>query len=313
MDGQNGGEQVDLAGAFELAQADSDDSGNQGAAHHGHDDQQNPPIEGEELDLGGDELDDDGQGDADDPVFEIPVGGGKTIQKTQSELIAEASKYHGAEKKFEEAAAIRKDAEAKIAQIPERERQLGQVLEYYIHQSQAIMAAQQPNWDALMTQGPEVYLRARHAWEQHEAELRQAMNAKAMLDDRNSQEQTAIRQERLKQAVKEMREAIPEWQDPAKAKAGADAIGEYLTKCGIPEEMQKSIDSSAVLMIARKAMLYDQAIARQNAARNGPKVPPRVARPGGADVTPRGQVARANANKAHKSNPTTDTLAAFFE
>lgn len=311
MDGLNGGESVDLTGAFELAQAGGDDGQNGGEVSNGGE-QQNPPIEGDELDLGAEGLDDNAQGDADDPVFEIPVGDGKTIQKTQSELIAEASKYHGAAKKFEEAAAIRKDAEAKIAQIPERERQLGQVLEHYIQQSQAIMAAQQPNWEALLQQGPQVYLQAKHAWDQHQAEVRQAMDVKAALEQRNSQEQTAIQQGRVAQAVKEMREAIPEWQDPAKAEAGAKAIEAYLTQSGIPAEMQKSIDSSAVLLIARKAMLYDQALARQNAARNGTKVPPRVARPGGADVTPRSQVARANATKAHSANPTTDTLAAFF-
>lgn len=273
--------------------------------------------DGEELDLTGDNADGDdqgnGEGDGQDPVFEIPVGDGKTITKTQSELIAEASKYHGANRKFEEAAAIRKDAETKLAQVPEREKQLGTVLEHYIRESQALMASQQPNWEALIAQGPQVYLQVRHQWEQRQAQLQQAMQVKQSLEQRDAEQQAVTLRGRLNEATQKIVEAIPAWKDPAKAAEGAQAVGKYLESQGIPAAVQAQMDSAEVFLIARKAMLYDQAMAKQKSVQNGVKQAPRTERPGASQVTPKNQLAKANAGKAFKANPTVNTLAAFFE
>lgn len=273
---------------------------------------------GDELVLSGDENADEGeQGDGEDggqdPVFEIPVGDGKTITKTQSELIAEASKYHGANRKFEEAAAIRKDAEAKLAQVPEREKQLGTVLEHYIRESQALMASQQPNWDALAAQNPNEYVRVRHQWEQRQAQLHEAMQVKQTLEQRNAEQQAASLQGRLTEATQKIVEAIPEWKDPAKAAEGAQAVGKYLETQGIPAEMQAQMDTAEVFLIARKAMLYDQAKAKQKAVQQGVRPAPRTERPGASQVPNRNQMAKANAGKAFKAAPSVNTLAAFFE
>lgn len=284
---------------------EQDDGQSAGAGEGGADD---------ELDLtGGEGAEGDGEGDGQEPVFEIPVGDGKTITKTQSELIAEASKYHGANRKFEEAAAIRKDAEAKLAQVPEREKQLGTVLEHYIRESRALMAAQQPNWEALLAQDPAQYTRVRHAWEVQQSQLRQAQETKQLLDQRNAEQQAATLRGRISEEASKIVEAIPAWKDPAKAAEGAKAVGSYLESQGIPAEMQAQMDTAAVFLIARKAMLYDQALAKQKSVQNGVKQAPRTERPGASQVTPKNQLAKANAGKAFKANPSVNTLAAFFE
>lgn len=252
--------------------------------------------------------------EAEDPVFEIPVGDGKTITKTQSELIAEASKYHGAEKKFAEAAAIRKDAEAKLSQVPEREKQLGVVLEHYIREHQAFLASQQPNWEALLAQDPAQYVRVRHEWEQRQQQIAQAQQVQATLNKRNADAQAANLHGRLEQAKAKIIEAIPEWTDPAKATEGAQAVGAYLAAQGIPAEMQAQMDTAEVFLIAHKAMLYDKALARQKAARDGVKTPPRVERPGSRQQAPsRNQLARANATKTFNADPSVKNLAALLE
>jgi len=252
---------------------------------------------------------------SEDPVFEIQIGDGKTKTLKQSELLAEASKYHGANKKFEEAAAIRKDAEAKLAELPQREQQLGNVLEHYIRASQAMMTEQQPNWEALLAQDPAQYTRVRHQWEQRQVQLQQAQAIQAELGRRNAEAQAASLQGRLTEERTKLVEAIPAWKDPKVAAEGATAIGKYLVSQGIPEQMVNSMDSAAVTLIARKAMLYDQAMAKQKAAQQGGnRQAPRVERPGAARAaTPKSQVERANAGKAFKANPTVDTLASFFE
>lgn len=314
VDGDGGGggsDRADLESMF--AERDGEDDGSS-------DDGSGESVDGnadDELDLGDE---DDGQqqnATDDDPVFEIPVGDGKTVQKKQSELLAEASKYHGANQKFEEAAAIRKDAEAKLAQLPEREQQLGMVLQHYIQQSQALMP-QEPNWRQILLQdqqnGTNNFQMLRLDWETRQRDLQQAMHTKQLLDQRNAEAQAVSLQGRLSEAATKIRAAIPEWTDPKKAAEGAKAVGDYLVSQGIPAEMQAQMDTAEVFLIARKAMLYDQAIAKRNATRNGTKEPPRVERPGSRQVNPpRDQMARANAGKAFKADPSVKTLAAFFE
>lgn len=307
-DGDGGG--PSLEAMFE----DRDGGGNEDGNGDGADDES---VNGDELVLTGDDgaggEDEEGNGDGQEPVFEIPVGDGKTITKTQSELIAEASKYHGANRKFEEAAAIRKDAEQKLAQVPEREKQLGTVLEHYIRESQALLASQQPNWEALLAQDPNQYVRVRHQWEQRQAQLHEAMQVKQAIDQRNAEQQAASLQGRLSEAAQKIVEAIPAWKDPAKAAEGAQAVGKYLESQGIPAAMQAQMDTAEVFLIARKAMLYDQAMAKQKAVQQGVRTAPRTERPGASQVTPKNQLAKANAGKAFKANPTVNTLAAFFE
>ncbi|KVL90957.1 hypothetical protein [Burkholderia stagnalis] len=310
----NGGAILDLAADFEALDGDGE-----------HDDAladdlaggtETPAGGGDQLDLPDsdeqDHIDDDSDGD--DPVFEVPVGDGQKVSKKLSELIADASKYHGANRKFEEAAAIRKDAEQKLAQLPEREKQLGTVLEHYIRAHEALMAEQQPNWERLLTENPTEYVRARHAWEDRQRQMLEARQVQQVLAQRNAEAETASKQRRLDEAHTKLVQANPTWADPKKAEEGARAIDSYLESQGIPENLRATIDSASVLLIAQKAMLYDQAIARRRAAQQGGNQPvPRVARPGPARTTTRTQQARANAEKAFAANPSERTLAAFFE
>jgi hypothetical protein len=282
-----------------------------------------------DLDLDGEEADEGKDAVAvlkDDTPIELVIDGAK-VTKTFAELKAEAQKYAGAEKRFEEAAAIRKDAETRLAVLPEREKQLGQVLEYYIAQS-AQFLDKQPNWEQLIAEDPQKYLAERHAWEKKQQENLQARQIQTELQRRNAEQEQASKAQRVAEERTKLLGAIPEWQDPAKAAEGARAIDQYLRGAGIPAEMLGDIDHHQVLVIARKAMLYDQAIAKQKAARETgaqrqkpnqqaqPKAA-RVERPGAAAPLPtqshRTQVQRMNAAKAFKQAPSVDTLASLFE
>lgn len=267
----------------------------------------------EELELDGEQ---ESQEVTEDPEIELKIDG-ETRKVKQSQLIADAQKYHAANKKFEEAAALRKEYETKSAQIPEQEKQLNHVLTHYIQQSQAMMG-QEPDWRALLSydqqNGTRNYEMARLDWEGQQRELMQAQQTKQMLDQRESEALAASNSERLKGEQARLIEAIPDWKDPTKAAEGAKAIDNYLSSQGIPAEVRGSLDSAAVVLIARKAMLYDQAIARRQQAQTTTKQAAPVARPGVSEkATPQTQVQRMNAGKAFKANPTVDNLAAFFE
>lgn len=261
---------------------------------------------------------------------------GKPVEKSYGELVANAQKYEGANQKFEEAAAIRKEYSEKVQGLGTRENQLAQVLNYYIQQSNDIMQAATPNWEKLLAEDPQGYLQARHGWELKQAQLAQARQVQANLQAQQQRDNEASLHQRALQAKDDLVKAIPEWTDPRQLAAGAQEIDHYLAQAGIPVEARSAIDSASVLLIARKAMLYDRAIAKQKQARMaggaGGQAQPqqgqaqpqaqqrrpagRVERPGAATpaqtAASRQNLSRANATKAFNANPSVDTLADFY-
>jgi hypothetical protein len=337
---QMGAEELDLASAFETADGDAggDAGGTETEVETDH-----TPVEGEgEGEEGGEGEGEGAEGEGADSELELDLTGdeqstvvpikddqkvvlvidGQNVETTFGQMKADAQKVAAAEKRFTEAAQIRKDAEQKLAILPEREKQLGQVLEYYIGQSQQFMQQQAPDWAKLLEENPTEYLKQRHAWEQKQTELNQARGIQQELQRRDAEARQASAQRQVDEERQRLLEVLPEWRDPAKAAQGARELDQYLDSQGVPPEMRAQIDTAKVLLIARKAMLYDRAMAKQAAARaNGVKknqVAARtVERPGAAQVpatTSQKVVARrANAEKAFKQNPSVDTLSSFFE
>lgn len=264
---------------------------------------------------------------------------GKDVEYSFGDLKAGAQKFEAANKRFEEAAAIRKEYTDKSQNLHTREGQLGQVLEYYITQSQSLMQAQEPDWANLLANDPQKYLTERHNWEQKQAQLLQARQVQANVARAQAEQNAALTHQRVQEAKDKLQKAIPDWVDPRKAAEGAQAIDRYLSEQGIAPEMRAAIDSAEVLVIARKAMLYDQAVAAAKAKKGGTGTQQRQAQPqAGAQTTrqvvvrqqqgrverpgagtaaqtnaSRQNLQRANASKAFNANPSVDTLANFFE
>lgn len=261
---------------------------------------------------------------------------GKDQEFTFGDLKASAQKYEGANKKFEEAAAIRKEYTDKAQNLGVREGQLNQVLKHYIDQSMAMMQAETPDWAKMIAENPQQYLVEKHNWDLKQAErqrqIAEAQQIQANLQRQHAEQAAASAAVRVQEATQAIVKAIPEWSDPQKRAAGAQAIDRYLDSMGISPEMRQQIDSAPVLLVAHKAMLYDQAVANAKAKRtNGGGVRTtapaaqtqanrpqgRVERPGAGTpaqtAARQGNLTKANAVKAFNANPSVDTLAGLFE
>ena len=80
---------------------------------------------------------------------------------------------------------------------------------------------------------------------------------------------------------------LPEWSDPAKATADKAAIRAYLLEQGYDENAVSSVADARAVLMARKAMLYDQMLKKADvAARKVAQLPTRIERPGTGDVQP---------------------------
>lgn len=258
---------------------------------------------------------------------------GKEETMTYGDLKTNVQMRKASEARFAEAAAIRKEYTDKAAGLGQRENQLGQVLQFYIQQSQEFLA-KEPNWTELLQAGDmQRYAVEKHNWDLRTARLREAQQVQQNLQRHQAEQQAASNQTRVAEAQQELLKAIPEWADPTKRVEGAKAIDQYLEKSGIPAEMRSAIDSAAVLVIARKAMLYDNAVAAAKARKSGAagqagqtgaanparqtRQTRQVERPGAGTAAQtaasRNNLNRANASKAFNANPSVDTLASMFE
>lgn len=214
--------------------------------------------------------------------FVVKIDGEERKVK-QADLIAGYQKGEAASKRFEEAAQVRKQAETERVH-------LAQALQHYTQQLQAIQQAQEPDWESLLQTDPTEYLRQQHSHNQRQAQLMQAQAAQAHL----AQQQQAERMQELARLRAEQAEALmkvlPEWRDTAKAKTEIEGVRASLSKVGFNADEIEGLMDHRMVLVARKAMLYDQMAAKssQDGQQLNQKLaklpPPRVERPGSGEV-----------------------------
>lgn len=214
-----------------------------------------------------------------DKTFKLKVNG-EERSYTEAELIVAAQKAEAAAQRFEEAANIRKQAEPELAAARQERQQLKQVLDHYIPQLTQLLQISQPD-PQLINSDPQEYMRQNYAYQARIAELTQAQAAQAELTQRNQSEQAQHMQARTAQEQEKLLAALPDWKDPAKAKDEASAVDGYLHTAGFSEQERNTISDHRLIVVARKAMLYDQIMKQQaQTTQRVEKLPPKVERPG---------------------------------
>lgn len=293
-DGEAGG--ADPMDELSALMTDEEDEGN-AETDTGHKDEPKAPSEAVQVD------------DPDEPTFTLKVDGEERVYK-QSELLANAQKYMAGDKRLEEAANLRKQIEPERAAVVNERQQLSQALTHYTTQLATVLQATQPNWEQLATNDPGEYVRQRHAWEQKIGDLQRAQDAQNVLTQRQQADEQKAYQARAAEEQTKLLDAIPEWKDPAKAKTDAAAVDGYLQTVGFSPEERNGISDHRLVVVARKAMLYDELMKSQTQATQRVKnVPPRAERPGTSTQTTQGTVDRSKALERFSKAPSIDTLA----
>lgn len=247
--------------------------------------------------------------DPDEPTFTLKVDGEERVYK-QSELLANAQKYMAGDKRLEEAANLRKQIEPERAAVVNERQQLSQALTHYTNQLATVLQATQPNWEQLAAENPGEYVRQRHAWEQKLGDLQRAQDAQNVLTQRQQADEMTAHQARVTEEQGKLLAALPEWKDPAKATAEAASVDGYLQKVGFSPEERSSINDHRLVVVARKAMLYDELMKSQTQATQRVKnVPPRAERPGTSTQTTQSGADRSKALERFSKAPSIDTLA----
>ena len=177
-------------------------------------------------------------------------------------------------------------AQAQQQQAQAERQQYQSALQTY-QQRLASVQPQAPD-PAMIETDPVGYLRQQQAVNAWQGQMQQAQWESQQLAQRTQQEQEQAANAHVAQERKALLEALPEWKDEAKATAGKAALSSYVVRMGYaPGEIAQAVDHRAIVM-ANKAMLYDQMVAKQAAVTNKvANLPPKSPlRPGSGDISP---------------------------
>jgi len=228
---------------------------------------------------------------AEPELVEVDIDGFKVqLPKDKADkLAAERLMQADYTRKTMAAADERKAAEAEKAKVAaERQNYVTNLARMQAQVEGALQEQQKTvDWDSLLAADPVEYLRQRHLAETRQAQLAQIQQARVSTEAQIKAEQEAAFRTHLETQQQALLAKLPEWRDEAKAKAEQAAIREFLVKEGYEPDSLNNINDARAVILARKAMLYDQMVSKASAAaKKVATLPTKVERPGGNESAP---------------------------
>lgn len=250
-----------------------------------------------------------------DEMVEIDVDGYKVALPKDKAAKLEAERLMQADytKKTMAAAEERKAAQAESQRALQERQAYAQNLTRMQAQLEGALAEQNQsvNWQQLLETDPQQYLQQKHLWEQRQAALQQTYAQQQHLASIHQAEQAQRFQQHLSVQQQELLAKLPEWRDESKAKAEKLALREYLQSQGYDEQSVNNVADAKAILLARKAMLYDQMISKaQVATKKVATLPSKVERPG-TGVNPGLDKRSASFQRLSKSGSVDDAAAVF--
>lgn len=246
-----------------------------------------------------------------DQIVTVKIDG-KDVEVPLSELKSGYQKDKVSTERFMQAAETRKSAEAEIAKAhQERQAYAANLQRMQAQLEGTLQQQQQVDWERLLASDPVEYLKQQHLAQKRQATLQQVYAEQQRVNALSQAEQQYALQGHLQAQQEALLAKLPEWKDEGKAKADRSAIREYLTNQGYESGDIDSIRDARAVVLARKAMLFDQMMGKaQAAAKRVSTLPSKVERPGLGD-NPGFDRRSAAYQKLGKSGKVEDAAALF--
>jgi hypothetical protein len=247
------------------------------------------PTESDTEHESGEEKGKDTESETDDeqPLYTVKVNG-EEVQVTLAELQkgygfnkhnTQQAQANAAERKkiADEKAAFEAEAEAARAE----RQQLVKTLKELERIAQEAEPAE-PDWERLRAEDPDNYRDTRDRWE-----LYKERKAKLAKEREEAEKQVHADNEKKYAAYLAAQEealltAVPEWRDPTKMQEETTKMAQYATKSlGFHPDELRGVSDHRIMLLMRKAMLYDAAQSKKPAIQNRLEKPIAPARPGG--------------------------------
>ena len=204
---------------------------------------------------------------------------GTPSKATLSDLVKSYQIQEAAEKRLEEAKEKAKSQNQALADKQEQVEQSIQVAAKLIQRVESKLTSdfEKVDWDKLESQDPAEWSAKKMKFAERVQELNQMKQEAVSEYQQTKQGQSAeaeqAKQERLIAEKEALLSKIPEWKDPETAKAEDAAICKYLITQGLTQEEVQTASDHRLIVMARKAMLYDQAQGAEPQKKKLAKVP----------------------------------------
>jgi len=246
-----------------------------------------------------------------DEKFIVKVDG-KEIEVPKEELIRGYQREADYTRKTQKLAEERKFVESEFQQVRAERETYAQVLGQ-LQQKLQEFEPQEPDWNRLEVEDPTEYARQ---WTSHQRRQQQkyAVQAEQM---RLNQLREAEAQKQINTVLAQetaiLKEKIPEWSSPEKAKAEGKALLEYGQRLGFSEQELNGITDSRALLALHKAWKYDQMMSKRPEFQAKIKKAPKMATPGSAGSVSSKSGELNNAKKRLAQSGSVRDAASLFE
>lgn len=213
--------------------------------------------------------------------FTVKVDG-KEIEVTLDELKNGYQRQSDYTRKTQEAAELRKQADAERSQAnQEREHYFNNLQRMQVQLESALGEQSQIDWQKLIDENPVEALRQQHLLQERQARYQQVMAEQERVAQQFQAEQAQAQASYLSEQREALLAKLPDWKDDAKAAAEQGAISKFLQEQGFGDAEIHAVTDHRHVLLARKAMLYDQLMANAKVqAKKVQEAPQRVVKPG---------------------------------
>jgi len=171
------------------------------------------------------------------------------------------------------------------------------------------------NWEQLRQQDPAEWSAKREEFKQRREDIertkREAVDSYKSTVAQAEYETKERQQQYLQEQAQQLIERLPEWKDPNTAKAEKTAVAEYLLNQGFTQEDISAASDHRMVIMARKAMLYDKGKDKAGVVEKKITKIPKVLKPG--SPKPQEQVNRERQNQVKAKLRSTGSLESALE
>ena len=212
-------------------------------------------------------------------TFTVKVDG-KEVSVTLDELQKGYSRTQDYTRKTQQIAEVRKQAEAETYAVRAEREQYAQLLGAL--QAQLQSSEPQVDLERLYHEDPIEWVRQKEVMRERQEKLGAIQSEQQRLSQVAQYEQQRAMEAQLASQQEALLAALPDWKDPKKAKAEKALVIESAKAAGFTDEDLKSVYDHRLVLLLRKAALFDQMVSKRQGIKPVVNNGPRTAKPGAA-------------------------------
>ena len=212
-------------------------------------------------------------------TFTVKVDG-KEVSVTLDELQKGYSRTQDYTRKTQQIAEVRKQAEQETQAVRAEREQYAQLLGAL--QAQLQSSEPQIDLERLYHEDPIEWVRQKEVMRERQEKLGAIQSEQQRLSQVSQYEQQRAMEAQLASQQEALLAALPDWKDPKKAKAEKALVIESAKAAGFSDEDLKSVYDHRLVLLLRKAALFDQMVSKRQGIKPVVNNGPRTAKPGAA-------------------------------